>query len=786
MKKAQPIIAGLASVFLSAIPFPVHAADPPARAAITLAGHGVTAYAICVSPDAPAIERRAADDLSSHLSKITGCAFTVSTRADPARPRIAVGPVAAREVDPLIDLDRLGDEGLVMRSHGEDLILTGGVGAQRGTLYAVEAFLQEFAGVRWWAPEATFVPTVATLTVPALDRRSLPAFEYRDIFWTKAFDPDWSMHNRVNGTYRHLEEGRGGGVSYADDDTFVHSFYNLINPARYFATHPEWYAQIGGVRTWEKSQLCLSNRELLVAMIAEVRTRLKAHPQASIISISQNDMPDAARSGRCTCDACLAIEADEGSPMGPLLRFVNAIAEDIAADFPKVAVDTLAYQYTRKPPRHAVPRPNVIIRLCSIECTFARPLESDANAAFRDDLVGWSKICQRLYIWDYTTSFTHYALPYPDLRVLGPNVASYARNHVRGVLEQGNHTGPGAEFAELRGWVLAQLLWDPTRDAQALIDEFLRGYYGAAAPRLREYIDLVHDRCESSGCELTIDAGPDLPFYTANLLSRCDRLLTAARATVADDPVLLGRVELASVPIRYVAAARWKHLCADPAWPFGSDRAELVAGIVRICGEHQVTRFGEDKGVDLPGTFALRYGAPRATVSPRPAAFDQVSAADLIDLQDCEFSLWGRPEKVEWRADPLASDGMAAWMPGNHLGWNVYMGLDDRAYAQLDGVWTAYVVVRVKGAGNGNGEGTGDGDAIGCGVHGQGAGGQRVAERIVPVTSVADGAYHTIRIGAFTPKSSYYLWVSPRNNPAITEVFVDRFILVRGDRSEQK
>ena len=40
----------------------------------------------------------------------------------------------------------------------------------------------------------------------------------------------------------------------------------------------------------------------------------------------------------------LAVIQAEGSPMGPLLRAVNEIARALAADFPLVAVDTLAYQ----------------------------------------------------------------------------------------------------------------------------------------------------------------------------------------------------------------------------------------------------------------------------------------------------------------------------------------------------------------------------------------------------------------------------------------------------------
>ena len=55
-------------------------------------------------------------------------------------------------------------------------------------------------------------------------------------------------------------------------------------------------------------------------------------------------------------------------------RTVNSVADAIADEFPHVVVDTLAYQYTRPAPNITVPRKNVVIRLCSIECNFAAPL----------------------------------------------------------------------------------------------------------------------------------------------------------------------------------------------------------------------------------------------------------------------------------------------------------------------------------------------------------------------------------------------------------------------------
>ena len=54
--------------------------------------------------------------------------------------------------------------------------------------------------------------------------------------------------------------------------------------------------------------------------------------------MSQND-----NFNYCQTAAELQIMKEEGSPMGPLLRGVNAIADAIKDEFPHVAVDTLAY-----------------------------------------------------------------------------------------------------------------------------------------------------------------------------------------------------------------------------------------------------------------------------------------------------------------------------------------------------------------------------------------------------------------------------------------------------------
>lgn len=566
-------------------------ASRPARLSLATDGRS-GGCAIVHAADAAGPEKHAVQELATYLEKVTGADFEVVAGLRYGTAVIAVGPGVARMYDPAVDLSGLGPDGIVIRTsrRGPYLILTGGPGAPRGTLYAVYTFLADVVGCRWWAPQAEHVPRRPNLAIPSMDVRYVPPLEYRAPFYFHAFDGDWAVRNKYNGHHARLDDKRGGKISYHG---FVHTFYSLVPPAKHFQAHPEWYSQIKGRRTHHRAQLCLTNPELRAFVIGRVKELLRGAPRAGIVSVSQNDWH-----GRCECPACRAVEAEEDSPAGPLLRFVNAVAEAVEKDHPAAAISTLAYQYTRKPPRRTRPRRNVIIRLCSIECSFAQPLEHDRNRAFRDDIAGWSKISRRLYVWDYVTNFAHYVQPHPNLRVLGPNVRFFVRHGVKGLFEQGNYQSFGGEFAELRAWVLARLCWDPTADDKQLIREFLSGYYGPAAPFIRRYIDLVHDQAERSGVYLNIGSPPDAPFLAPEVLWQAEELFQQAARAVRTTPAVLRRVEVARLPVRYVCIVRWPDIRSAAAkacrpWPLPATRGEAISQFERVCRENKVTLLSE-------------------------------------------------------------------------------------------------------------------------------------------------------------------------------------------------
>jgi hypothetical protein len=291
----------------------------PAVAEVKLAHSGRAAARIVLAPNAAETERFAADELALFLHIVTGADFPVTEDTGAPGGRLLVGLAGARGAAPDLIASGLAPEEIVVRTVGSDLVLAGG--SPRGTLYAVYAFLEDIVGCRFWTGTASRMPWRPSLAVREVDLRFRPPLEYREPFWFVAFDPVWAARNKANGVRAGGDALRGGRQVY---EGFVHTFYSLIPPERYFAEHPEWFSEIEGRRTATNAQLCLANEEMRLELVKNLKAKLRAIPAATIASVSQNDC-----FGNCTCPLCRAIDEEEGGPAGSLLRFVNAVAADV-------------------------------------------------------------------------------------------------------------------------------------------------------------------------------------------------------------------------------------------------------------------------------------------------------------------------------------------------------------------------------------------------------------------------------------------------------------------------
>ncbi len=535
-----------------------------------------TDYSIVLDDDASESEKWAAEELRRWLKEVSGADFPIKPLSSSAGPRIILGynPVVAGLTGMTAPGDQ--DEAYHYSNVGQDLVIFGG--KQRGTMYGVMSFLENELACRWYTSTVSSIPKKSELKFTHFGHSEKPGIRVRNDFYYEAFDPTWAARNKMNGSMGAPKQP-GGVESYWS----VHTFYPLVPPAEFFDKHPEYYSLLDGKRVPELAQLCLSNPAVLEIIQDRIKKRMRESPEYLIYDVSQNDYYNP-----CECDQCQAIVKREGSESGLMIWFVNQVAESVAQEFPDKFIGTLAYQYTRNPPKSIRPRENVVVRFCSIECCFAHDFQTcPENKSFLKDMSTWSQMAPHIYIWDYVVNFGHYSMPYPNFAVLQPNIKYFQENKAIGIMEQAAYQSRGGEFAELRSYLISRLLWNPDCDTKAVIDDFMYGYYGRSGRFVKQYFELLQSQVKPD-THITLSTDPANRIFTDEFVNQSSAIFDEALKTAENDE-MLHRVEMALLPILYLKCKRTPAL----AHYDGSYKK-----LTEIIEREKITHFAESGGID--------------------------------------------------------------------------------------------------------------------------------------------------------------------------------------------
>jgi hypothetical protein len=521
---------------------------------------------IIVAADAIPSEKYAGEEFQRLFKEATGMTLPINDKAQGESNHVFIGKAVS---------EKLEEEELMVVVSKDNLTITGG--KPRGTLYGVYQFFEDAFGVRFLTFDNTYIPKSADVKIPVGEFRYNPPFSFRWSYYTEnSKEPDFAARLRIN-TVTHAE--KLGGIT--PQNLINHSFGWLLPFSKYGAEHPEYYAFFEGKRDTETGgggpQLCVTNKEVIKLVAENAISSLDQHPGLRNVSVSQ---ADTAR--YCHCDACEAINQAEGTPMGSQLALVNAVADIVGQKYPNVKIGTLAYWYTRKAPKTIKPRSNVQIQLCSIECCTLHPIDDptcEKNKTFCQDMNDWSKICNDIWIWNYNTNFSYYDLPFPNLRVIGPNIRYFQSNNAKGIFMQANGNGTSGELSDLRNYLISRMLWNPNFDDKAVLEEFVKLNYGSASLPILEYINMFHDNAEKAGLNpgcfpSPADVGLN-PEMCKKIMAYFDNALK-----LADNDIVKARVEKASI-------------CAYRAMiEAGGDMPEREAIIdkyIDLCKRHNMT-----------------------------------------------------------------------------------------------------------------------------------------------------------------------------------------------------
>ena len=508
---------------------------------IVLAENKSSQYNIVIPKHATTYELRAATVLQDYLIQVSGAALPIVTSdKSPKSQEIIIGQnERLDELAAAIDYRLLKEDGFVIWTDSTRLIIAGG--SEKGSLYGVYSFLEQYLGCRMYSPKVKIIPHQNTVILGKINDRQVPVITFRDTHYRTTWDAEYTDWHKLD----HAPDGER-----TDWGMWVHTFNELVPPQVYYSSHPEYFAMVKGKRL--PTQLCLSNPEVLQITIQNLRKKIAMNPAAKYWSVSQNDNRD-----YCTCDPCKGLDAREGSPSGSIINFVNQVADQ----FPGKMISTLAYEYGRHAPKTMKPRDNVNIMLCSIEAFRDKPIRADESSAeFVKDVKDWSKIAKDIIVWDYVIQFNHLLSPFPNLHVLQPNIQFFAENNVNAMFEQGNRE-VGGEFAALRAYLISKLLWNPWLNVDSVMDDFLFGYYGAAGTPIRKYIDLMRGELIKGGKPLRIFGSPNEAadtYLTPALIAKYNSLFDEAEKLVADSAEILERVRIARLPLMYATMEQAK------------------------------------------------------------------------------------------------------------------------------------------------------------------------------------------------------------------------------------
>ena len=425
----------------------------------------------------------------------------------------------------------------------KDSLITISANNKRNLYYATYDFIEKFLDVNWLSTDFTYYEDLKSINFPKNYSYYFEPPVLTRTVHSKLFYKDSVFADKLKVTNeafpRYVPSAR------------VHTFHRFLPYEVFYDKNPEYYALRNGKRL--PTQLCLTNTDVLKIVKDSVNSFFNKSPNSDVISVSQDD-----NTQYCQCDKCSKIDNHEGSPAGTMIHFVNAVAES----FPNKTISTLAYQYTRKPPK-VKPIENVLITLCSIECNRSVPIELGCKD-FSSDLKGWSQLTDNIRIWDYTTQFTNFLAPFPNWGTIKPNINLFVDNNAKWIFEQ--HSNNDSELFELRSYIMAKLLWNPNLDFQTLLNEFNNKYYGNGGKYISEYVNSIQNQIDNTSFFLFLYGDPSQGFDSflspENLLNY-DILFNKALSSVELDSEYYKRILRSKISIDYAVLESYRKNFSD-------------------------------------------------------------------------------------------------------------------------------------------------------------------------------------------------------------------------------
>lgn len=468
--------------------------------------------------------------------------------AAPEAPDLVIGTpetnpdIAAKRSELGLDLPEMRKrDSFVLKKIGNTVYAAANSSA--GAAFAVWEFFER-AGVRWFypGPDGEYLPETWDFSLKDAVR-SAPAFEERS----------FGAHYEKN-KYIFLNHMK---MHYAPDPKRLgsegyfrvwggHSFNWVFprdcrNPAEYFAKHPEQFAWRSREKKRVEGQHCFSNPETLRTFVTWVRDFWDRNPGYDALKLVPKDT-----ALYCQCERCAAAD-----PSTVLHRFIASVIGEVEKTHPGKHYQTIAYSFYSDPPETGRLPENELLSFCMRRSCYYHEMDDpacEANPKHAADLRAWHEKVRDLGSYGYDF------IAFGDSPVLTPFVPSLA-SHLKfyrgeGLLKVSTEYhakfDPAAPYGEQNLFInrypvyaCAKLMWDPDLDSDALLSDFCRVSFGAAAPAMERYYKAMEDAWRKSrgalcGYNGNYRAHTD-DFMSDELIRTCDAAFGEALAKASGE-----------------------------------------------------------------------------------------------------------------------------------------------------------------------------------------------------------------------------------------------------------
>ena len=572
-------------------------------------------------------EKKAVSDFCAAYEKVTGQTFKSSPY------KLYVGKAASRAKWFKKPADMKVEEWCI-ESSGNELVITGDI---PGTTWGIYEFIEKYLNYHYLAQDTDYFVKNPAWQLPKLKERFKPAMRIRDMWisWPQITDSSYNLQRRIN-----------YGNGYGETTPNFGSPNRTHTIPRYATRFPDDAPFVNGSRhhiCWSNPRSVELTAKVLREYIQEDRANKSPQNYPIIYDISQED----GGAGYCTCKNCKKIIDDEGSVSGLLLHFLNQVAQNIEKDYPEIYIQTLAYQYTQKPPKKIKAHPQIIIQSCN--SNIISPLLPDKpNGAV---MKKWSEHASHISIWSYWRTYEgDECWPYVRTRKELQEELKFCRNINVFRYFSENENNIERSFYMFQYYLFSKLTVDPDLDMEKVTDIFMKGYYGAAAEPMKKYLEYMEKRQSkriwATGV-MNMKFFHDEDFYvTAN------KYLDEAEKLVANDPK--SRLHV-----------RWERLVVDSSLL----RLQDKLGHLIKDKDALIKRWRSNKTEFL--NYKIVRWHPKYTKAAQMAKLDvdeaiyrampfplpkQFEGKDITDLHWMDFNPWGSYKKnvVD---DPEAASG---------------------------------------------------------------------------------------------------------------------------------